>query len=292
MLRWELDHPTAGHITLEQGNHTEMRAIDENWPAEGKDVGKESPFNESPVGASLKERLAEYIARPGQMIRVQVNGQVVGRYNGIPSSLPLEKNLKSGKYSSAVVTTPGKGQLKLTTNFLGELLVVAYKKGSDYLEFDPPAGSRAEAYAQTLEASPSKRVVFPLLFGISRSVWYIAILLGAPLIGRFFSWLWSLLPDFGIRLPHPPALDLPVITLPSPPSLDLPVPSWRVPWPSVDPPAPPDWVLFLLEHSKAWVPLLLAIIFAVLAVCNSKKSKQRKAELNKRRHDSPDADKP
>lgn len=277
MLRWELHHPVAGHLLLERGSDAEFIEIDPDWPIKKPDEKSLHALNESPVGAKIRERIAERIDRPKQRVRVLVDGEVVGRYDHTPTSIALKKNLLDGKFSRAKAAVPTDPQLKLTTNFLDELLVVAYKHGTakEYVELDVPAGSRSEAYREALERSPSRRFVLPLLFGLGRSAWFLAMLVLMPVLGRVVQWLVERLPDI-----NAPQIALPVpeftLSLPAPPQISLPVPSWRVPWPTI---TPPDWLIFLMEYSKAWVPLVIGIVAAILAVRNGKKSKRRRAEL-------------
>lgn len=277
MLRWELHHPVAGHLVLERGSDAEFREHDPDWPFQKIDETSLHAFNESPVGAKLYERIAERISRPKQRVRVLVDGTVVGRYDHTPASIGLKKNLRSGDFSQVKAVALTEPQLKLTKNFLDELLVVAYKDGSakEYVELDVPVGSRSAAYREALERSSYRRFALPLLFGLGKSAWFLTMLVVTPLVGRAVRWVMERLPEVTV-----PQIALPVpelaVSLPTPPQISLPVPSWRIPWPAI---TPPDWLLFLMEYSKAWVPLVFGVVAAVFAVRNGKKSKRRRAEI-------------
>ncbi|WP_237212420.1 hypothetical protein [Rothia nasimurium] len=277
MLRWELHHPVTGHLVLERGADAEFLEIDPGWPRQNPGQKSRHTFNESPPGARLHERIAERLSRPKQRVRVLVNGEVMGRYDHTPASLGLAQNIKEGEFSQARAVPPTEPQLKLTKNFLDELLLVAYhdRATQDYVELDPPVGSRSAAYRESLEESPYLRFTLPLLFGLGKSAWFLAMLVLMPLLGRVAQWLLALLPEV-----EAPRIALPVpdirVHLPAPPQISLPVPSWQIPWPAI---TPPDWLLFLMDYSKAWLPLVIGVGAAVLAVRNGKKSKRRRAEL-------------
>lgn len=252
MLRWSLEHPTAGQIVLERGSDAEFCALDPDWPEQEPQGKEEREPNESRAGAGLRGRILSYLARPRQRVRVLVNGEVVGRYSGTPATINLKKNLASGKFSTPKTVAPSQPQLRRTKNFVDEPLLVAYKHGAEdeYIELDAPPGSRAEAYQATLDVSPAKRALFPFLFGLGKSVWYIVGLILAPLVARIIKWLVGQLPEFNVAAPQID-LPVPVLRLPSPPDIDIPAPQWKIPWPDISLPTPPDWVFFLLEHSKA-----------------------------------------
>lgn len=53
MLRWSLEHPTAGQIVLERGSDAEFCALDPDWPEQEPQGKEESEPNESRAGAGL-----------------------------------------------------------------------------------------------------------------------------------------------------------------------------------------------------------------------------------------------
>ncbi len=293
MLRWELHHPTAGHIILERGYAEEFRTIDPNWPEAASNKKKDNNHrnNEAPPGASLLQRAKTGMDAWDQALRVVVNGEVRGRYQGTPNKLTLKPQTPSsnGKPGIAPTVAPGEAHLALTFTPFSELLVVAYKHGTkEYVELDNPAHSRAAAYREALNTSPSKRILFPLFLGFGKALWYISFLILAPLIGKLVQWILEHKPDFSLpTLLTPPSIDLPVPTLnltlpalPTPPHINLPVPQWTIPWPEIG--EIPGWLEFLIDHNKAWLPIFIGIWLAVMAVRNSKRSERRRQELANR----------
>lgn len=92
-----------------------------------------------------------------------------------------------------------------------------------------------------------------------------------PAVSRFLDWLLGFLPDVDLpSLPPLPDVHLPVPTLSD---IHLPVPGLSFPAVPV-----PDWVLFLLEYSKVWVPIVIAVVVALLAVRKHRTSEQKKRQ--------------
>ena len=48
-------------------------------------------------------------------------------------------------------------------------------------------------------------------------------------------------------------------------------------WPDLDLPEVPEWVLWLLEYSKIWVPVVVGIVIGVVALRNHRRSEREKA---------------
>lgn len=59
-----------------------------------------------------------------------------------PATINLKKNLASGKFSTPKTVAPNRPQLRLTKNFVDELLFVADKHGAEdeYIELDVSPG--------------------------------------------------------------------------------------------------------------------------------------------------------
>ena len=85
-----------------------------------------------------------------------------------------------------------------------------------------------------------------------------------PLFDPVIDWIAERMPDIDIPWPDNslPSIPWPDITLPA---IDLPAVKL------------PGWVEFLLEYSKVWVPLVIGVALAVLAVRHSRKTRQIKA---------------
>ena len=89
-----------------------------------------------------------------------------------------------------------------------------------------------------------------------------------PLASRFFDWLLQFVPDFEITLP---SIYIPV---PSLPQIYLPTPA--IAWPDIDFPDPPVWLMFLMEYSRIWVPIVIGLAVGIIAVRNHRKSEREK----------------
>ena len=139
---------------------------------------------------------------------------------------------------------------------------------------DPPPGTEAEARLAGIAASPWKRVLYPIAGGVGKSGWAIAMIVLIPILGRLINpvidWISERMPDVDIPWPD--------ISLPSIPWPDITLPSINLP--EVD---LPGWVEFLLEYSKVWIPLLIGVALAMVAVRHSRKSRRIKQEWEAQR---------
>lgn len=278
METWTFKHPEHGLIEVERGFDTEFRGEDPAWPQDPPtdDEGEVKPVNDPPVGAGIIARLEALRDNPPLRLQVKVNGEVRRRLNDVPTGrIPLQRNLGDSLSTiSQGNVQRDKPHLHVQSNMFDDVLAVDYREGSQVVEFDPPAGSRGEARKKAMESSQFKRVAIPLATGLGKGGWALAILVLGPLLARFIGWLLSFLPDF--ELPSLPPL--PDITLPVPdwPDISIPVPDlpdFNFPDITV-----PDWVLFLIEYSKVWIPILIGIVVGVIAVRNHRKSEQQKQQ--------------
>lgn len=287
---WSLHHPDCGLIEVECGYDEEFNRAYPDWPEDDPVDGDGQPIEivTPGVDAGFYERLQAWIHNPPVRMQIKVDGQVVRRYAGLERGrVPLQKHLGSGlsTHSSASVQR-NKPHLYIVPSQFGDLLQVDYRNGAEVIEFDPPAGSRGEKRREAMESSEFKRVGYPLLTGLGKGGWALAVLLLGPLLSRFIEWLLGLVPGFELpdwQLPALPQIALPV---PAFPQIDLPVINWAaIPWPDWELPDVelPAWVEFLLEYTKIWVPVVLGIVFAITAWRNHRKSERRKAELASRR---------
>ena len=62
--------------------------------------------------------------------------------------------------------------------------------------------------------------------------------------------------------------------VPELPQIELPVPNidFNI---DID---PPDWLVFLMDYSKVWVPIIIAIVVGIQAIRNAKKSEEKKQQ--------------
>lgn len=145
---------------------------------------------------------------------------------------------------------------------------IRVKDDHGWVNFDPPAGSKAEKRLEEMEASPFKRWLYPVIGGVGKGGWTLVALVLLPMLGR-------LLPDWHLPDIPWPEINLPSINWPEINLSDINLPEFHLPgW--LDPVLP---VLdFLAEYSKVWVPAVVGIVVGILAVRNNRKSKERKAE--------------
>lgn len=258
---WTFHHPEQGTIEVERGTDDEFRERYPSWPAAPTSAGDED------MGNALRTKRGKQPIR----LQVTVNGVVRRRLRSVPTGrVPLQRHVgeKLSSVSSATVQRD-KPHLHIQSNWRQDLLTVDYREGSDIVEFDPPPGSRGESRKKAMESSSVKRVAIPLATGLGKAGWAIAVIVLGPLIGRLLSWLLSFLPDWDV--PPPPQIPLPVPQLPQ---ISLPVPAW----PSISVPGLPEWVLFLLEYSKVWIPIVIGIAFGIVALRNHRRSERKKQQ--------------
>ena len=262
METWRLEHPEVGTIEVQRGYDAEFAEMGE-WPKKAKD------FTPVPGDASLAERVQLWQKNPSPRLQIVVNGQVRSRHDrprGGRYSLKkkIEKDLTLLE-NSAPRTKP---YLDIQASPFGELLDVYYHNGEEAVALDPPAGSVGEKRRHAMEESSFKRVLYPLLGGLGKSGWAIGVIVLGPIISRILS---RLLPDWEL-----PEINLPDIALPVPefPQIELPVPNLDF---NIDIDLP-DWLVFLMDYSKVWVPLIIAIVVGIQAVRNAKKSEEKKQQ--------------
>ncbi|MGO1457120.1 hypothetical protein [Corynebacterium casei] len=272
MEKWALNHPELGLIELEVGYDSEFLELDPAWPEQPEEDEEITPVT---AESGLKERFSALFTNPSVRARILLNGKVLHRLRAISSSRYLLKD--SVEEDKLTAENAGldraKPHLKVTSNLFNDVLEVEFRQGSDIVLFDPPAGSRGEKRREAMESSTLKRVGFPILAGLGKGGWAIAVIILAPLVSRFVQWLLSFLPDFDINLPSLP--DFPQIELPNPnlPQIQLPTPNINI---DINLPELPAWVELLLDYSKIWVPILIGIVVGLLALRNYKKSEETK----------------
>ena len=263
---WRLDHPEAGLLEVERGYDAEFAEQGE-WPKEPKEfmpVLGDAPFI---------HRIQLWRKNPAPRMQIVVDGEVRSRHDKPRGGrYSLQKNLENDLSFSENSAPRTKPYLDIQATPFGELQDVYYRDGEEAVAFDPPAGSLGEKRRQAMEESPFKRVLYPLLGGLGKSGWAIAMIVLAPIISRILS---RLLPDWELPDVDFPEIYLPLPNLPNlpePPQITLPAPQFAVHF------VPPEWVVFLMDYSRVWMPIVIAIAFGVMAVRNAKKSEAKKKE--------------
>lgn len=269
METWTLNHPELGLIELQRGYDAEFVELDSTWPEEAEE------FTEIPIDAGFKERLQAVRENPPVRGRILLDGKVLHRLRTFNSSrYPLKDSVKECTLTAEdAAADRSKPHLKVTSNLFNDVLEVEFRQQGEVVLFDPPAGSRGQKRREAMESSTLKRVGFPILAGLGKGGWAVAVIVLAPLVSRFVQWLMSFLPDLDIKWPSLPKL--PQVELPTPnfPQIHLPTPSLSF---DLNIPEPPGWVFFLLDYSKIWVPILIGIVVGLLALRNYKKSEETK----------------
>ncbi|MCF4007349.1 hypothetical protein L1O03_09220 [Corynebacterium uropygiale] len=267
METWSFHHPEHGLYELQCGYDAEFRALHPEWP--GEDDAPAEP-GLPPADASLRARFRHWRANPHLRVQVLHEGQPIARMDDVPRrSLPLTPQ-PLDEFTSE---TPLLGQrgCVVERSWDHRLLEVRFREGKDTVEWEPPAGSLGERHWRRRQSSALARVGFPMLSGLRRSGWAVAVLLLGPFVRRILEWLERWLPDLPDfpDIPAPPEIWLPVL-----PQVDIWVPT--IPAPTL--PAMPWWVEWLFEYEKIWLPLLLGVVAGVMALRNHSKSEKFKEE--------------
>lgn len=269
---WRLDHPRHGLLEVAVGGPEQLRTIDEGFPRRKKEEG------EGAAGG------AENVTNPGYVLLrdggVVARAHQIGNHKVAITAEPPER----GEFSGNLQAVSGPRVQLRSSAFATAVRQVTFREGKEIVHFDAPPGSAAEARLAAIAASPWKRVVYPVGAGLGKSGWAIAAILLVPFLIRFLErildWIAERLPDFDLPWPD--------ISLPSIPWPDITLPSINLPEISV-----PGWVEFLLEYSKVWVPLVIGIMLAVLAVRHSRRSRRtRELWAERRENERPDDERP
>ena len=294
MESWHLEHPEFGVVDVHVAGEGKLRELDPDWPEEesGKDTepdgeaeeeaeDSEEPGEESGaperrrklgdgrVGGALERLDQRWEASKDRGVLVLADGVPRARVKSLSSTvLDIDRDLKPGKYSPGVAKRGG-AHLKISANFLGEIREITFRDGDDVVLFEPPADSPAERRYRAMEESPWKRIVYPMTAGMGKVGWAIAVIILLPFIQRLVSWLIGLLPDIDWPEIPWPDINLPEINLPSIPWPDI-------NWPDINLPdiTLPDWLLWMLDNTKLWVPIVIGVVVGVMAVRTARKSRR------------------
>ncbi|QQU26431.1 hypothetical protein [Corynebacterium ulcerans] len=279
---WSFEHPELGLISVERGYDAEFRAADPDWPEEPS----EKEIRHVGPNAGFKERIEALIHNPPVRLQIKVNGEVRRRLNDVPSGrIALNKSVDNSLAMPAMAkVNRKKPHLYVHSTIFNEILGIEYREGSQVIEFTPPVGTRGHKRHQAMEESSIKRILFPMMAGLGKSGWAIAVIVLGPIVSRIVKKLLELLPDWDFfDLPEFPSIELPV---PRFPQITLPVvqfPDWELPHFDA-----PWWVMFLLEYKKVWIPLVIAIFVGIMAIRNHKKSEEQKRQWESEQPDDRD----
>lgn len=265
---WRLDHPQYGRLEFAVGRPDQVHAVDPGYPLRRKPEGDRRKSEGEAAEPSPLQSPGCALLRDG--VTVARARQISDKKYPLDADPP-----EPGKHSTVVASVSGP-RVQVRTSIMDTAVrQVVFREGRDVVHFDPPPGSAAEARQDAIASSPWKRVAYPVAAGLGRSGWAIAVIVLLPLIGRVLEpvveWVLERLPDIDIPWPD--------ISLPSIPWPDISLPSINLPAVTV-----PGWLEFLLEYSKVWVPLVVGLAIAVLAVRHSRRSREirRRWEASKR----------
>lgn len=275
---WQLDHPKLGLIEVERGFDWEFLEKYPDWPGEPKldDDGEVIRAEAPSLSAGMRERAKARLQDPPSRMQIKAGGEVYFRGDRVLDgkvSLRKQKTLSKLHDGSGTVDWE-KPHLRLYKNTFGDITNINFRQGPTVVEFIPPKGSRGEKRNQAMKSSVVKRVLFPLMAGMGKGGWALAVIVLGPLIGRLIGriidWLLSFVPEWEISWPQWPAvprMELPTLTLPQ---MTLPVP--EISWPSWSLPEIPAWLDFLITYSKVWVPVVIGLAIGISMLRNKRRS--------------------
>lgn len=277
MESWRLEHPDYGVIEVRSGFDEDFFAVDSKWPGKPGDEGTETGELgvRASIDASLPTRVRTSLSNPPLRLEVLVDGEVQHQFDTIDSTtLPLFGPGTTGKLRTpmSLGIDRAKPHLRIRANAFKDLMQIEFREGPTVVEFDPPPGSRGAKRREAMASSDFKRTAIPMLEGLGKGGWALAVLFLGPVVARVLAWLRELLPDWQLPEIRPPHVDLPVPELPQ---VNLPVPNWSLP--EINLPELPAWVAWLAEYGKIWVPVLIGVVVGIAALRNHRKSEREKA---------------
>lgn len=293
---WRLEHPDLGLIEAHIGPAGKLVELDPDFPVpagkvearkEAGDVDKPAEVADADA-AELEQKLRQLgvdgINRQILLTRNRIPVARLKNLNNTRVSLKDEhtRQLESGKYTRLVATMDSP-RLHVESNLLDSWIrtIGLKRRGEPAVELDPPEGSQAAQRYAAMAAQPWKRVVYPLSAGLGKGGWALGVIILGPLIaavlGYLMTWVRRLVPDWEIDLSWP-ELSLPEIPWP-----DISWPEWTLP-----DFAAPGWVLYLLEYSPIWLPVLLGVLIGMIAAQRHRASQETKRRWAQRaRSESP-----
>lgn len=283
---WVLDHPKHGLLEAHVGWPDAIRDVDPHFPENdiSKDAVRTLTSRLHFMGEHRRDAVRRRLMRDEQWAKQDLvltrDGVVFARVRGIRSvKLAFAQSLPDDKLTSntSVATKP---RVDVLADPLGRYVTdIHFKTDDEVVAFTPPEDSPAARRNVAMEESAWKRVAYPLVAGLGKSGFAIAIIVLGPILSRIIrpvlAWIAALIapliPDITWpKIPWPdvhlPSIPWPDIDLPSLPS--IPWPNWR----------PPDWVVWLLDHPKVWAPVMLGIFWGINARRNAKRSRAKKDE--------------
>ena len=267
---WRLAHPRHGMLEVAVGGPAQLRTVDPGYPC-GKRKVDDDTVDPGPDDDTVDSEPAAtddgMPTNPGYVLLRDGGPVARARQIGNHKVSILDDPPGLGRFTGNLSVLSGPRVQMSSSAFATAVRQVTFREGNEVVHFDPPPGSSAEARLEAIAASPWKRVVYPVAAGVGKSGWAIAMIVLIPVIGRLLSpildWIAERMPDIDIPWPD--------ISLPRVPWPDISLPSINLPEVNL-----PGWVEFLIEYSKVWVPLLVGVAIAVVAVRHSRTSRRIK----------------
>lgn len=264
--RWNYNHPRFGVVEVLIGTREQVREIDPGFPEKALDLELSEATN----------------------LVVKQQGTVIARRTSLSDQKfelkdePEELDKDKLDYPVAMLGAPF---IEIQSSLLDSWVhtVRIKMKGTPSIFLEAPPGSRGAKRQRAMEESPFKRWAFPLIAGMGKGVWALFCLVLLPLIGKIIEpivrWLTQFIPDWEFPWPdiHLPSIPWPEINLPRIPWPDINLPS--IPWPDI---TVPDWVLFLMEYYKVWVPVIIGLTLGIRAVKSARLSREEKLKDKQR----------
>ena len=237
------------------------------------------------LGKTVCSRVTDGLSRG---FIVACDGEVVHRAKALSGGREqVLKHLAAG-YGSEVNVLLGKDKrlcwLQIDKRADGEILsvFVRQEKKDPWVSMSAPQGSVGAKRIAAMESSPLKAFLLPLVVGLGKTGWLIAVLLLGPVFAAAIKWLKSLFPDVHINWPQL-NINWPDINIPWP---DINWPQFHIPWPDIHIPFPDisgwpvwDWLAWLDDHSLL-KPLLVGIVVGTIAFRRYRRSAKAKNSWN------------
>ena len=352
MRVWRLAHKDYGLLEVIEGQEDELRALDPEWesqeqsePEDSEDSeDSEEPEDSEDSGADLEalaqrfEKWAKRLSWPfkrlspklvsladraraniGMKVLITADGKPIARVRRAQTgSISLPKPDEEWEYPPAgdfAVIRSGllKPRLKFEASGLREVLAIYCETEDGIWAFPPPAGSFAAERAAAMDASPVKRLLFPIFAGLGKVGWALVALVVVPLVLRFFAWvlspfaaffsmIWQAISRAFHFIFDPIGRLLAAIFGPIWDAISrvfsaifgfigrilAPIGDFLVwlftpltrflTWLRDQIPELPGWLDWLIEHPKLWVPIILGIVFGIGSYRRSKRAKRQQEQ--------------
>lgn len=248
---WEITHPAFGHIQVIEAGFETLREYNPDFPEPREDICLFSAvrFN------NIDQRVA---AGGKRSILVLVDGAPTARFERpINARFAFDAKCEPGKFSpERPIVARNYGIIQ--ANPFREIMEIKLRTSQGVVILEPPSGTPAARRHQAMEGSPMKRLLYPLLGGMGKVVWAFALLIVGPLLSKLLGFL-------------------PSISLPNIPWPDIPWPS--IPWPNFSlprfhVPELPPWVIWMLDHTKFWMPIVAGLVIGLIAYWDHKRSRK------------------